>query len=141
MSNHTEAFVVVAVTQNEARVWTAGLDKNSKPEKVKAPEHEGRHHHMRQARHHLSHEHGLHDDSYYDAIAKAVEEAEEILVIGHGKGKASHMLRLVQYWERKHPLIARKVVGSIDSDLPAMSENQILAASREWFDHFHEFGW
>lgn len=141
MSNHSDPFVVVAITQNEARVWTAGLDKNSKPETVKAPDHEGRHHHQRQARHHLSHEHGSHDDVYYDAITKAVEGAQEVLVVGHGKGKASHMLRLVQYWERKHPTVARKVVGSIDSDLPAMTENQILAASREWFDHYHEFGW
>lgn len=140
MSNHTDAFVVVAITQNEARVWTAGLDKNSKPEKIHAPEHEGRHHHTRQARNQLSHEHSMQDDSYYDAIAKAVEGAREVLIIGHGKGKANHMLRLVQHWERKHPSVARTVVGSIDSDLPAMSENQILATSREWFDHYHDYG-
>ncbi|MFM8481985.1 MAG: hypothetical protein ACKOBT_01380 [Actinomycetota bacterium] len=41
MSDHIEPFVVVAITQHEARVWTAGLDKNSKPETVRAPEHEG----------------------------------------------------------------------------------------------------
>ncbi len=141
MSDHVQPFVVVAVTQNEARVWTAGLDKSSKPENVHAPEHEGRHHHQRQARHHLSHAHGSQDDAYYDDIAAAVADAKEVLIIGHGKGKASHMLRLVQYWERKHPEIAHRVVGSIDSDLPSMTENQILAASREWFDHYHEFGW
>jgi hypothetical protein len=89
----------------------------------------------------MSHAHGSHDDVYYDSIAEAVSGAKEVLVVGHGKGKASHMLRLVQYWERKHPTIARKVVGSIDSDLPSMTENQILAVSREWFDHYHEFGW
>jgi len=141
VSDHVEPFVVVAVTQNEARVWTAGLDSNAKPEKVHAPEHEGRHHHQRQARNHLSHAHGSHDDVYYDSIADAVSGAKEVLIVGHGKGKASHMLRLVQYWERKHPSIARKVVGSIDSDLPSMTENQILALSREWFDHYHELGW
>lgn len=141
MSDRSEPFVVVAVTQNEARIWTAGLDKSAKPEVVHPPEHESRHHHQRRASHHLSHTHGYEDDEYYDAIANSVDKAREILIIGHGKGKASHMLRLIQYWERKHPDIARKVVGSIDSDLPSMTENQILAASREWFENYHKFGW
>jgi hypothetical protein len=141
VSDHVEPFVVVAVTQNETRVWNAGLDSNSKPEKIHAPEHEARHHHQRQASNHLSHAHGSHDDVYYDSIADAVSGAKEVLIVGHGKGKASHMLRLVQYLERKHPSIAQKVVGSIDSDLPSMTENQILALSRQWFDHHHDLGW
>lgn len=138
MTDHS--FVVVAITQNEARVWAAGLDKNAKPDKIHAPGTERLHHHLREPRHHLSHEQSRHDDAYYDAIAHAVQGAKEVLIIGHGKGKANHMLRLVQYWERKHPAIARTVVGSMDSDLPSMTENQILAASREWFDHYREFG-
>lgn len=140
MADHVDPFVVVAITQHEARVWTAGLDKNSKPETVRAPEHEGRHHHQRQARHHLSHQHQQDDHTYYDAIAKAVEGAREVLVVGHGKGKSNHMLRLIQHLERQHPTVAHAVVGAIDSDLPALTENQILAVSREWFDHYHEWG-
>jgi hypothetical protein len=62
------------------------------------------------------------------------------LVIGHGKGKANHMVKMVQHWERKFPATAKLVVGAIDSDLPRLTEPEILASARAWFDHFHEFG-
>jgi len=67
-------------------------------------------------------------------------EATEILLVGHGSGKANHMLRMVQQWERRHPVVARRVVGAIESDLSALSERELLALARDWFDHFHRWG-
>jgi hypothetical protein len=49
------------------------------------------------------------------------------------------MLHLTQYWERKHPDIAQKVVGAIDSDLEALSPDQVLALVRDWYDEYKEF--
>jgi hypothetical protein len=31
------------------------------------------------------------------------------------------------------------VVGAIDSDLEALTDNQVLALAREWFEQYHEF--
>jgi hypothetical protein len=62
-----------------------------------------------------------------------------IVLIGHGKGKANEMLRLTQYWERKHPDVARKVVGAIASDLEVLSPDQILSLVRGWFEEYREF--
>ena len=38
---------VVAITHDEARVWNSGLDRDSRPERIHAPEHHERHLHTR----------------------------------------------------------------------------------------------
>jgi hypothetical protein len=45
----------------------------------------------------------------------------------------------VQYWERKHPDLARRVVGAVASDLEALTQNQVLAIVREWYDDYDAF--
>jgi hypothetical protein len=44
------------------------------------------------------------------------------------------MLYFIDYLERKAPDLASKVVDSIDTNLIAMSEPQILAMARKWFE-------
>ena len=61
------------------------------------------------------------------------------MLIGHGHGKAIEMMHLIQYLERKHPLIAVKVVDSIDTNLDAMTEPEILAMARKWFEEYRHF--
>ena len=36
--------------------------------------------------------------------------------------------------------VAAKVVGAVVSDLSAMSEREVLATERDWFDHYHRWG-
>jgi hypothetical protein len=66
-------------------------------------------------------------------IAEAIAGASEILIIGHGTGKANAMLSFIQYLERKHPGTAQKVVAALDENLEALSETQILSLARDWF--------
>jgi hypothetical protein len=40
--------------------------------------------------------------------------------------------------ERHHAKTALKIVGAIDLNLPALSEPQILAAAREWYEQHRE---
>jgi hypothetical protein len=44
------------------------------------------------------------------------------------------MLHFIQYLERKHSLLAAKIVDALDTNLIAMTEPEILAMAREWFD-------
>jgi len=137
MTTQTREFVAVALTKDEARVWSAGHVKpGSVPEKIEAPTHERRHHHVREAQHHTGQ--GVDRDSaqYFESITASVAGAHQILVIGHGTGKASAMTDLVGYWELKHPEVARCVVAMVDSDLAALSEGEVLAFVREWFEDF-----
>ena len=44
------------------------------------------------------------------------------------------MLHFIQYLERKEPDLAAKIVDAIDTNLIAMTEPEILAMAREWFE-------
>ena len=139
MSNEVQGLVAVAITRDEARVWLTGVESGAKPERIEAPSDEMRHHHVREAQHHHGHDTDHDSAVFYDAVARAIAAAGEIVLIGHGKGKADTMLRFTQFLERKHPDVAMKVVGAIDADVEALTPNQILSLIREWFERYHDF--
>lgn len=140
MSELKNKLVMIALTQDEARIWAAGLDKNSIPEKIYAPAEKGSHHHVRQTQHQGGHSGDPKEWGYFDVLAKEVSAATEILLIGHGEGKANAMLRFVQFIERNNPQVARKVIGAVDTNLNALSENELLAITRNWFESYHKRG-
>jgi hypothetical protein len=139
MGDQPEEFVAVAITREEARVWTATDVPGTKPEKLVAPTDWQRHRHPRKSMDRPERE-AEHDTRiFYESVTQAVESSTQILLVGHGRGKANEMLKLIQYWERKHPEVARKVVGAVDSDLESLSDNEILALVHHWYEEHREF--
>ena len=140
MPQFSNQFVVVAITQDDARVWSAGLTKGTRPERIYAPDDKGLHHHVRQAQHHGGHGNNSPEKGYFDHLGAHLASASEILLLGHGVGKANAMLRFTQYMERHNPAVAKKVIGAVDADLNALTDDQILAKARDWFDWYHHEG-
>jgi hypothetical protein len=138
MSNNN-SLMALAVARDEAQVWTSGLEPGTKPEHLHAPSERGHHHHVRQAQHHHGHDTDHSNAAFYESIVRALNSAGEIVVVGHGTGKANAMLGFIQYLERHHPDVARRVVGAVDSDLTALSSDEVLALVREWFEEHREF--
>ncbi len=134
MSDKPEGLMVVEVTRDRALVWETGVDPDGRPHVIRAPSEKSHHVHVREAQHHRGHDTDHDNLAFYESITRAVAHASGIVLVGHGKGKADQMLRLTQYWERKHPSVGANVVGAIDSDLDALTEDQILALVREWLD-------
>ncbi len=131
VTNHK--FVVVAITQQDARIWADGLVPGTEPEHVHPPDEGRENHHIGHAQNRQMHDHA-NDPKFFELVAHSIKDAGAILLIGHGKGKANAMLGLIQFLERKHPDLAKKVISALDSDLTAMSEAQILKLAREWHD-------
>ena len=125
--------VVAVVERDRTRIWDIEADRGTEPERVFLPEDRGRHHHVRQAQHHGGHDTDQYAPVYYEDIATALKDVHEVLLLGHGKGKANSMLMLVQYLERKHPEVARKIVGAEDVNMDALTETQLLKIARDWF--------
>ena len=140
MPKLSDRLVVVAITQHEARVWLSGIDPESMPTKIEAPDPKERLHHVREAQHHGGHKVKHSDAAYFEEIANSVASAKQILFVGHGKGKADSAAEFMQYLERKHPQTANKVSGSLEGNLPAMSEPEILALARDWFEQHIKSG-
>jgi len=127
-------LVVAALTHNETRIWATDAKRGEKPETVARPNAENVHHHIRQDHVNRGHETNRFENPYLEGVSLALAPSDQILLVGHGKGKSDLMLKLVQHLERLHPETAEKVVAALDVNMPAMTEPQILAVAREWFD-------
>jgi hypothetical protein len=130
----TGKLVVAAVTHTETRIWATDANRGDKPEVVARPAAEHVHHHVRQEQTSHGHETNRFEHTYLEGVAAALSPAGQILLVGHGKGKSNSMLKLIQHLERHQPKTAEKVVAALDVNVPALTEPQILAAAREWFD-------
>ena len=130
----TPKLTVVALTTREARIWDAGIDPHARSVTVEAPGHR-RNVHVRAAQEEHLHHRRIDDPAFYDKVIGGLPLTGDILLIGHGRGKANAMLSFVQHAERTRPDVAARVVGAIDNDLTSMTEGQILASARLWLSH------
>lgn len=127
-------FAVAVITQDEARIWGKKLEAGTKPLKVKDINPFNRHNHIRMAQMHHMHDVDKFTDQYFKLIAEALEPAQEVLLITHGDGKGSAYPAIVKYFEREYPLLAAKVSDNIDVDITRMTEPELLAVAREWWE-------
>jgi hypothetical protein len=132
-------LTAVEITRDWAKVWTTANEPGQVPREIRAPSDKSRHEHRREAQHHHGHDTDHPNTAFFESITASLGESADILLIGHGKGKANEMVHLTQFWERKHPEVATKVVGAIDSNLEALSDNEVLVLVREWFEGQREF--
>jgi len=139
MSENSGSFVVAVVTQDEARMWFSGIDRGAEHETVKERNPFDRHNHVRMAQHNGGHDIDEYMPDYLESISQALKPAGEILLITHGKGKGSAVPALTDYFEKKHPLISKKVADVLDVDITRMTEPQLLALAREWWDKKHGY--
>lgn len=138
MTDISEKFVVVTLTQNEAKVWATGVGKGSQVEKIHKPSVAEHHHSRIDIKPVSSAKENPTTIAFFNSICLAVQSASEILLIGHGVGKSSAMVHFIQFTERKHPEVAKKIADAIDLDLAALTEPEILAAARAWFQSHHD---
>ena len=133
-------IVVLAVTNKSSRLWKNGMDHDANSEVIVAPERVTRRAFRtdRMLRGNKEELVGKRLDvqtiEYYEAIINAIPRDAEILLIGHGNAKGSAALKFREYLKKKHHLIEERVVDELDENLIAMTDNQILALSRDWFN-------
>ncbi len=71
--------------------------------------------------------------SFYEAVAKTLRGAEQILMFGTGTGASSAMEQLLLDLKKNHHDLAERVIGSIAVDEHHLTEAQLLAKARELF--------
>lgn len=128
----TNRLVVAVIERNETKIWPTNAVKGTKPEIIHPLV--ANNIHVREAQHHTGHDNEKTNKAYYEEISKTLEPAGEILLVGHGHGKSNSVLKFIQHLERHHANVAHKVVGSLDINVPAMTDGELLAAARAWFD-------
>ena len=133
-------IVVLAVTNKSSRLWKSGMDPDADVEEIIAPERVTRRAFRtdRMLRGNKEELVGKRLDvqtiEYYESIAAAIPPDAELLLIGHGNGKASAAVKFREYLKKKHHRLEEQIVDELDENLIALTDNQVLALSREWFN-------
>ena len=71
--------------------------------------------------------------SFYEAVAKTLHGAKQILMFGTGTGASSAMEQLLAELKQHHKDIAKCVIGSMVVDAHHLTDDQLLAKARELF--------
>ena len=130
----TESDALIVVDHHEARIYR--LD----PETVgEATETTLRPYDPHGHIHHLAHKEGGNyrgqrapeDMAFYDGIIASVRDAPRIAIVGHGTGKSSAMSVLSRRLGEHHHETRGRVVATVNIDLSAATDGQLLALGRE----------
>lgn len=127
------SHLLVVINHREARIYRTEL-RDSVPESITPYDPDGTRRHL----------HNLHDDangqpelkSFYEAIAQTLKDkdAEQILIFGSATGASSAMDYLVDELNQNHPDIAKRIVGAIVVNEQHLTEDQLLAQARAFYE-------
>ena len=127
----TNRLAVVALTRDEAQIWKSGIEPGTHPESIVPPEVDNERRDQKSQRS-GGRDRGHSHPEYFEEIAKTIKELGRFLFFGHGEGKGNEALQFQEYFEKKHPDLAKKIVDSLRVDLENLSEGEILALARKW---------
>jgi ABC-type phosphonate transport system ATPase subunit len=71
------------------------------------------------------------EPSFYEELAKDLLPSEEIVLVGHGKGKSSALEFLAEYLKKHHPAVYQRVIATEIADLSALTEPEIEAIAKK----------
>ena len=128
------SLAVVAITQDECRIYIEGITPSAKPLRVHPPIHSGKktYENVRAGQTHRGHDEDKFGQEYLESIATQLQGAKRILVISHGTGKSDGFGALSEHLKKHHPELEKRVVGNSEADLSHMSDPQLLALGRDW---------
>jgi hypothetical protein len=121
--------LLVVINHHEARIYKTEL-QDSVPVSIMPYNSGGTRQHL----------HNLHDNgqpelkSYYETIAQNLRDAEQILIFGSSTGASSAMDYLVDELNQNHPEIAKSIVGAIVVNEQHLTEDQLLAQARAFYE-------
>jgi hypothetical protein len=129
----TAKQVLVIVDHHEASVFTS-IQSDATPVKMVPYDPEG----------HRTHLHSRNEDtdgkrqpvqkSYYEAIAAAIHDADQILIFGSGTGESSAMDSLVADLHSNHVDLAGRVVGTERINGHHDTPKELLSKARDYFE-------
>jgi hypothetical protein len=71
---------------------------------------------------------------FYEALAQRLEGADRILLVGDGQGASSETDHFVAELQKHHHALAERVVGSEVANISHMTEADLMAKARKFFE-------
>jgi hypothetical protein len=72
-------------------------------------------------------------NSFFEPVAAMLNDAGKILIFGTGTGMSSEMDQFVAWLNVHHPVVAKRIIGTLVIDEHHLTEDQLLAKAREFF--------
>ena len=72
-------------------------------------------------------------NSFFEPVAKALQNAGQILIFGTGTGTSSEMVQFIAWVETHHPELATRIIGSLTVDEHHLTKDQLLAKARDFY--------
>lgn len=128
--------LLVVLDHHEARVYRTEV-QGAVPERLVPYDPHGFGRHLHSA-HEWNDGKGHHErKSFYEAIAKTLRGADQILLFGSGTGKSSAMDQLLADLKEHHHELAGKVIGAVVVDAHHTTGNELLAKARAFYDEYN----
>jgi hypothetical protein len=124
--------LLVVIDHRLARIYKAELH-GSMPQRVLPYDQSGAGRHLHHREDHSNGQRNPPRRSFYQAVAKTLLDAEQILLFGSGSGASSAVAELLTELQRSHKNLAARVAGVVAVDHPHLSEDQLLAKAREFY--------
>lgn len=74
------------------------------------------------------------DPEYWAALAKEVAGGTDIVLLGHGKGKANASHVFAGYLEKHHKEVAHRIQGEVRCDIDSITDAQLIQVGRDFFE-------
>ena len=124
--------LLVVIDHRQARVYKTEMH-GSAPQQITPYDPDGLGRHLHYVQDDSNGQRKPERKSFYEAVAKTLEGAEQILIFGSGTGASSAMEELLAQLNRHHGDVAKRVVGSIVLDETHLTEDQLLARARDFY--------
>ena len=128
--------LLVVIDHQEARVYRTEV-QGAVPERIAPYDPHGHGRHLHSAHEWTDGQRPAERKSYYEAVAKTLLGAEQILLFGSGTGRSSAMEQLLADLKDHHPAVSEKVVGSVVVDAHHTTENELLAQARAFYAEYN----
>lgn len=129
---HTAICMLVVIDHQEAKIYRTE-STGSSAERIIPYDPHGYGRHLHSAREWTDGNKIPESKSYYEAIAKTLQVADEIVIFGNGDGKSSAKELLLADLKAHHSYVSAKIVGTVSVDTSHASHSQLLARARELF--------
>src|ERR1700722_11332282 len=128
----TAAHLLVVLDHPEARVYRTEV-QGSVPMSIVPYDPHGYGKHLHSAHEWTDGKRPPERKSFYEAVAKTLRGAEQVLLFGSGTGRSSAMDQLLADLKDNHSDVAEKIIGSVIVDAHHTTEGQLLAKARDFY--------
>ncbi len=131
-----DSHLLVVIDHQEARVYRTEVH-GTVPERIVPYDPHGHGRHLHSAHEWTDGKRPPERKSFYEAVAKTLQGAEQVLLFGSGTGRSSAMEMLLADLKAHHSDVAGKIIGSVVVDAHHTTEGQLLAKAREFYAEFN----